>query len=44
MINEFLLLLKKQTDTLIEQTKRKPQNTLEFKLIKEMQIFRLIHQ
>ena len=39
MNNELLLLLKKHTDTLIEQTKRKPQETLEFKMNKQMQTF-----
>ena len=39
MINELLLLIKKQTDTLIEQTKTKPQETLEFKMYKQMQSF-----
>ena len=39
MNNEFLLLIKKHTDTLIEQTKTKPQETLEFKMIKQMQTF-----
>ena len=39
MNNELLLLIKKHTDTLIEQTKRKPQETLEFKMIKQMQTF-----
>ena len=32
-------LTKKHTDTLIEQTKTKPQETLEFKMSKQMQIF-----
>ena len=32
MNNELLLLIKKHTDTLIEQTKTKPQETLEFKM------------
>ena len=41
MINELLLLIKKHTDTLIEQTRTKPQETLEFKMDKQMQIFRL---
>ena len=36
---ELLLLINKNTDTLIEQTKTKPQETLEFKMIKQMQIF-----
>ena len=37
MNNELLLLIKKHTDTLIEQTKRKPQETLAFKMNKQMQ-------
>ena len=39
MNNELLLLNKKHTDTLIEQTKIKPQETLEFKMNKQMQTF-----
>ena len=39
MNNEFLLLIKKHTDTLIENTKTKPQETLEFKMVKERQTF-----
>ena len=39
MNNELLLLIKKQTDTLIEQTKTKPQETLEFKMNKQTQTF-----
>ena len=39
MNNELLLLLKKHTDTLIEQTRTKPQETLEFKMNKQMQTF-----
>ena len=39
MNNEFLLLIKKHTDTLIEQTKTRPQETLEFKINKQMQNF-----
>ena len=39
MNNEVLLLIKKHTDTLIEQTKTKPQETLEFKMNKQMQTF-----
>ena len=35
----MLLLIKKHTDTLIEQTKTKPQETLEFKMNKQMQTF-----
>ena len=39
MNNEFLLLIKKHTDTLIEQTRTKPQETLEFKMNKQKQTF-----
>ena len=39
MNNELLLLIKKHTDTLIEQTKTKPEETLEFKMKKQMQTF-----
>ena len=39
MNNELLLSLKKHTDSLIEQTKTRPQETLEFKMNKQMQIF-----
>ena len=39
MNNELLLLIKKHTDTLIEQTRTKPQETLEFKMNKQMQTF-----
>ena len=39
MNNDLLLLIKKQTNTLIEHTKTKPQKTLEFKLNKRMQTF-----
>ena len=39
MNNELLLLIKKHTNTLIEQTKTKPQETLEFKMNKQMQTF-----
>ena len=39
MNNEMLLLIKKHTDTLIEQTKTKPQETLEFKMNKQRQTF-----
>ena len=39
MNNELLLLIKKHTDTLIEQTKTKPQETLEFKTNKQMETF-----
>ena len=37
--NELLLLIKKHTDTLVEQTRTKPQETLEFKMKKQMQTF-----
>ena len=39
MNNELLLLIKKHTDTLIEQTKTKPQQTLEYKMNKQMEVF-----
>ena len=39
MNNELLLLIKKHTDTLIEQTKTKPQKTLEYKMNKQTQTF-----
>ena len=39
MNNELLLLNKKHTDMLIEQTKTKPQETLEFVMDKQMQTF-----
>ena len=39
MNNELLLLLKKHSDTLIEQTKTKPQETIEFELNKQMEAF-----
>ena len=39
MNNELLLLIKKHTDTLIEQTKTKPHETLEFKMNKQRQTF-----
>ena len=39
MNNNLILLIKKHTDTLIEQTKTKPQETLEFKMNKQMQTF-----
>ena len=39
MNNELLLLNKKHTDTLIEKTKTKPQETLEFKMNKQMETF-----
>ena len=39
MDNELLLLIKKHTDALIEQTRTKPQETLEFKMNKQTQTF-----
>ena len=39
MNNELLLLNKKHTDTLIEQTKTKPQETPEFTMNKQIQTF-----
>ena len=36
---ELLLLLEKPTHTLIEQTKNRPQETLEYKMNKQMQTF-----
>ena len=39
MNNELLLLIKKHTDTLIEQTKTKPQESPEFKMNKQLQTF-----
>ena len=39
MNNELLLLIKKHTDMLIEQTRTKPQETLEFKMNKQKQTF-----
>ena len=39
MNNELILLIKKHTYTLIEQTKTKPQETLEYKMDKQMQTF-----
>ena len=39
MSNELLLLIKKHTDTLIERTKTKPQETLELKMNKQRQTF-----
>ena len=35
----MLLLIKKHTDTLIQQTKTRPQETLEFKMIRSKQTF-----
>ena len=39
MNNELLLLIKKHPDTLIEQTSSIPQETLGFKMNKQMQTF-----
>ena len=39
MDKELLLLIEKNTDTLIEQTKTKPQGTLEFKMNKQVETF-----
>ena len=39
MNNELLLLIEKHTDTLIQQTKTRPQETLEFKMNKQKQTF-----
>ena len=39
MNNELLLLIRKHTDALIEQTRSKPQETLEFKKNKQKQTF-----
>ena len=39
MNNELLLLIEKHTDMLIKQTKTKIQETLEFKVIKQMETF-----
>ena len=44
MNNQLLLLIKKHTDTLIEQTRTKSQETLEFEMKKQMQIFPFHHQ
>ena len=37
MNNELLLLFEKHTDTLIDQTKTKPQETIEFKMNNQME-------
>ena len=39
MNNELLLLIQKHTDTLIQQTKTRPEETLDFKMNKQLQIF-----
>ena len=41
MNNELLLLIKKHTDTLVEKTKTKPQETLELKMVRSKQTFSL---
>ena len=44
MNNELLVLIKKHTDNLIKQTKTRPQQTLEFKMNKQMETFSLTLQ
>ena len=39
MNNELLLLVKKRTDTIMEQTNSGPQETLKFKINEQMEIF-----
>ena len=39
MNNELLLLLKKHTDMLIEETKTRPQETPKFNMNKQIQVF-----
>ena len=39
MKKELLLLIEKHTETLIKQTKTRPQENLEFKMNKQKQIF-----
>ena len=39
MNNDLLLLIKKHTDTLLENTRTRPQETLEFKMNKQMQTY-----
>ena len=39
MKNELLVLIKKRTDILIQQTKTKPQETLEYKMVRSKQTF-----
>ena len=39
MNNELLLLIKKHTDSLLESTRTRPQETFEFKMNKQMQTF-----
>ena len=39
MNNDLLLLLKRHTDKLIEQTKTRPQGTVEFKMNEQTQNF-----
>ena len=40
MNSELLLLSREDTDTLIEQTKTKPQETLKFEMNKKWKLFR----
>ena len=40
---ELLLLIKKHTNTVIEQTKTRPQETVEFKLNEQMETFSFHH-
>ena len=42
MKNELILLIKKRTDTLFEQTETKPQETLEFNMKKQVHSFSFI--
>ena len=44
MNNELLLWTKKQADTLIEQTKTRPEEVLKFQMNKQMEFFPLILQ
>ena len=44
MNKEFLLLFMKHTDTLIEQTRTRPQETLEYKMKKQLQTFHFHQQ
>ena len=39
MNKDYLLLIKKHTEKIIEQTKTKPQETLEYKMNKQMETF-----
>ena len=42
--NELLLFIKRHTDASIKKTMTKLHETLEFKMIKQMEIFRLMQQ